>query len=71
MKFDTINGQSGSSVVSPSSDSGVHSLDEQWECMSTYSGESDSCVAREYRFIGLKVDRKVLPSNRIRRFGRG
>ena len=42
MKFDTINGQSGSSVVSPSSDSGVHSLDEQWECMSTYSGESDS-----------------------------
>ena len=42
MNFDTINGQSGSSVVSPSSDSGVHSLDEQWECMSTYSGNSDS-----------------------------
>ena len=42
MNFDTINGQSGSSVVSPSSDSGVHSLDEQWECMSTDSGNSDS-----------------------------
>ena len=42
MKFDTINGQSGSSVVSPSSDSGVHSVDEQLECMSTYSGDSDS-----------------------------
>ena len=42
MNFDTINGQSGSSVVSPSSDSGVHSLDEQWECMSTVSGNSDS-----------------------------
>ena len=42
MKFDTIKGQSGSSVVSTSSDSGVHSVDEQWECMSTYSGESDS-----------------------------
>ena len=40
--FDTNNGQSGSSVVSPSSDSGVHSLDEQWECMSTVSGNSDS-----------------------------
>ena len=42
LNFDTNNGQSGSSVVSPSSDSGVHSLDEQWECMSTVSGNSDS-----------------------------
>ena len=42
MNFDTINGQSGSSVISPSSDSGVHSLDEQWGCMSTDSGDSDS-----------------------------
>ena len=30
------------SVVSLSSDSGVHSLGEQWEYMSTYSGNSDS-----------------------------
>ena len=42
VKFDTNNGQSGSSVVSPSSDSGVHSLDEHWDCMSTVSGDSDS-----------------------------
>ena len=42
VNFDTNNGQLGSSVVSPSSDSGVHSLDEQWECMSTVSGNSDS-----------------------------
>ena len=42
VNFDTNNGQSGSSVVSPSSDSGVHSLDEQWECMSTVSANSDS-----------------------------
>ena len=42
VNFDTNNGQSGSSVVSPSSDSGVHSLDEQWECMSTVSDDSDS-----------------------------
>ena len=42
VNFDTNNGQSGSSVVSPSSDSGVHSLDEQWECMSTVSSNSDS-----------------------------
>ena len=34
MNFATINGQSESSVVSPSSDSGVHSLGEQWEYMS-------------------------------------
>ena len=42
VNFDTNNGQSGSSVVSPSSDSGVHSLDEHWECLSTVSGNSDS-----------------------------
>ena len=42
VNFDTNNGQSGSSVVSPSSDSGVHSLDDHWECMSTVSGISDS-----------------------------
>ena len=42
VNIDTIIGQSESSVVSPSSDSGVHSLDEQWECMSTVSGNSDS-----------------------------
>ena len=42
MKLEMIKGQSDLSVVSPSSDSGVHSVDEQWDCMSTYSGESDS-----------------------------
>ena len=42
MKLERIKGQSDLSVVSPSSDSGVHSVDEQWDCMSTYSGESDS-----------------------------
>ena len=42
MNFGKINGQSESSVVSPSSDSGVHSLGEQWEYMSTCSGNSDS-----------------------------
>ena len=38
MKLERIKGQSDLSVVSPSSDSGVHSVDEQWDCMSTYSG---------------------------------
>ena len=42
MKLERIKGQSDLSIVSPSSDSGVHSVDEQWDCMSTYSGESDS-----------------------------
>ena len=40
--FGKINGQSESSIVSPSSDSGVHSLGEQWEYMSSCSGNSDS-----------------------------
>ena len=42
MNFDTINRQSVLSVISPSSDSGVHSCDEQWGCVSTVSGNSDS-----------------------------
>ena len=42
MTLEMIKGQSDLSVDSPSSDSGVHSVDEQWDYMSTYSGESDS-----------------------------
>ena len=38
MNLDRIKGQSDLSVVSPSSDSGVHSVDEEWDGMSTYSG---------------------------------
>ena len=62
MKFDTINGQSVSSVVSPSSDSGVHSLDEQWECMSTYSGESDSIqsVKTVYGGVACQADSPIV-----------
>ena len=62
MKFDTINGQSESSVVSPSSDSGVHSLDEQWECMSTYSGESDSIqsVKTVYGGVACQADSPIV-----------
>ena len=62
MKFDMINGQSESSVVSPSSDSGVHSLDEQWECMSTYSGESDSIqsVKTVYGGVACQADSPIV-----------
>ena len=42
MKLDRIREQTDLSAVSPSSDSGVHSVDGEWDCMSTYSGESDS-----------------------------
>ena len=42
MKLDRIKEQTDLSAVSPSSDSGVHSVDGEWDCMSTYSGESDS-----------------------------
>ena len=37
MNIGTANGQTGSSDTPPSSDSGVHSLEEQWENMSTGS----------------------------------
>ena len=38
----TANGQTGSSDTPPSSDSGVHSLEEQWENMSTGSLDMES-----------------------------
>ena len=41
MKLDRIKEQTDLSAVSPSSYSGVHSVDGEWDCMSTYSGESD------------------------------
>ena len=62
MKFEMIHGQLGSSVVSPSSDSGVHSVDEQWECMSTYSGDSDSIqsVKTVYGGVACQADSPVV-----------
>ena len=42
MNLNKLNGQSVLSEISPSSDSGVHSFDEQWGCVSTVSGNSDS-----------------------------
>ena len=62
MNFDTINGQSGSSVVSPSSDSRVHSLDEQWECMSTDSGNSDSIqsIKTVYGGVASQADSPIV-----------
>ena len=58
VNFGTNNGQSGLSVVSPSSDSGVHSLDEHWECMSTVSGNSDSIqsIITVYDGVVCKAD---------------
>ena len=53
VNFDTNNGQSGSSVVSPSSDSGVHSFDEQWGCMSTDSGDLDSIQSIKTVYDGV------------------
>ena len=62
MKSEMIKGQSDSSVVSPSSDSGVHSVDEQWECMSTYSGDSDSIqsVKTVYGGVACQTDSPVV-----------
>ena len=55
-----VNGQTDSSVTPPSSDSGVHSLGEQWENMSTYSMTSGSIqmVKTFYGGVTSQVDRK-------------
>ena len=42
VNIDMVDGQTDSSIASPSSDSGVHSLGEQWDNMSTCSGNSGS-----------------------------
>ena len=61
MKLDRIKGQTDLSVVSPSSDSGVHSVDEEWDCMSTYSGESDSIQSVKTVYGGVcQTDRPVV-----------
>ena len=48
-----VNGQTDSSVASPSSDSGVHSLGEQWENMSTCSGNSGSILTIKTFYGGV------------------
>ena len=61
MKLDRIKEQTDLSAVSPSSDSGVHSVDEEWDCMSTYSGESDSIQSVKTVFGGVcQTDRPVV-----------
>ena len=62
MKLDMIKERSDLSVVSPSSDSGVHSVDEQWDGMSTYSGESDSIQSVEtvYGSVICQTDRPIV-----------
>ena len=54
------NGQTDSSVTPPSSDSGVHSLGEQWDNMSTYSMNTGSIqtVRTFYGGDTSQVDRK-------------
>ena len=42
VNIDRVDGQTDSSIASPSSDSGVHSLGEQWDNMSTCSGNLGS-----------------------------
>ena len=55
-----VNGQTDSGVTSPSSDSGVHSLGEQWENMSTYSMNSGSIqtVKTFYGGVTSQVDKQ-------------
>ena len=62
MKLDMKKERSDLSVVSPSSDSGVHSVDEQWDGMSTYSGESDSIQSVEtvYGSVICQTDRPIV-----------
>ena len=56
-----IKEQTDLSAVSPSSDSGVHSVDGEWDCMSTYSGESDSIQSVTTVYGGVcQTDRPVV-----------
>ena len=52
LKIGTINGPASSGDIPPSSDSGVHSLGEQWENMSIY----------EYKFYryGIGTERETV-----------
>ena len=64
MKLDRIKEQTDLSAVSPSSDSGVHSVDGEWDCMSTYSGESDSIQSVKTVYGGVcQTDRTGLLLN--------
>ena len=62
MKLDMKKERSDLSVVSPSSDSGVHSVDGQGDGMSTYAGESDSIqsVKTVYGSVICQTDRPVV-----------
>ena len=61
MKLDRIKEQTDLSAVSPSSDSGVHSVDGEWDCMSTYSGESDSIQSVKTAYGGVcQTDRPIV-----------
>ena len=60
------NGQTDSTVTPPSSDSGVHSLGEQWESMSTNSMDTGSIQTVKTFYGGdtSQVDRKSPQENR-------
>ena len=56
-----IKEQTDLGAVSPSSDSGVHSVDGEWDCMSTYSGKSDSIQSVTTVYGGVcQTDRPVV-----------
>ena len=61
MKLDRIKEETDLSAVSLSSDSGMHSVDGEWDCMSTYSGESDSIQSVKTVYGGVcQTDRPVV-----------
>ena len=56
-----IKEQTDLGAVSLSSDSGMHSVDGEWDCMSTYSGESDSIQSVKTVYGGVcQTDRPVV-----------
>ena len=60
-KFDKIIGQSSS--ISPSSDSGIHSYNEQWGSLSTKSRNSDSIQSfgTVHSIVVSPVDNRIVP----------
>ena len=58
LKIGTINGPASSGDIPPSSDSGIHSLGEQWENMSTNSIDMES-EQNEIPSYGSTMRRRV------------
>ena len=69
MNVSKVNGQTDSSVTPPSSDSGIHSLGEQWENMSANSMSTESIQTVKTSYGGVMSQDKQKKSQESRPVG--